>query len=157
MADPKVVHSTFVLERNFPKPPQAVFAALSQPEKVRRWHGEGQHHDVLEFSLNFQEDGTQLLKYRMKEGSPIAGALIVNESRFLQIVPNERIVTAGTMKFGDQAFSASQVTFELLPDGNGTQLICTHQGAFFEHSDGPKMREAGWNALLDKLAAELEA
>jgi hypothetical protein len=37
----------------------------------------------------------------------------------------------------------------------GTDLICTHQGAFFEGADGPQMREAGWRSLLDKLSKSL--
>ena len=35
--------------------------------------------------------------------------------------------------------------------------VCTHQGAFFENSDGPQMREHGWRALLDKLGQALAA
>jgi hypothetical protein len=31
----------------------------------------------------------------------------------------------------------------------------THQGAYFEGADGPKMREEGWKTLLDKLPKEL--
>jgi hypothetical protein len=40
-----------------------------------------------------------------------------------------------------------------VPAGLGTDLIITHQGAFFEGSDGPAMREQGWNVLADKLVA----
>ncbi len=47
------------------------------------------------------------------------------------------------------------MTIDLVPTEKGTDLICTHQGAFFEGADGPKMREAGWRTLLDKLTAEL--
>jgi len=45
------------------------------------------------------------------------------------------------------------VTFELVPTGKGADLIVTHQGAFFEGSDGPVMREQGWNRLMDTLMA----
>ena len=59
------------------------------------------------------------------------------------------------MALGEKRISASLVTIELVPTEKGTDLICTHQGAFFEGADGPKMREAGWRTLLDKLTAEL--
>ncbi len=59
------------------------------------------------------------------------------------------------MTLGDKRISASLVTIELLPTDKGTDLICTHQGAFFEGSDGPQMREGGWRLLFDKLAKEL--
>jgi hypothetical protein len=36
----------------------------------------------------------------------------------------------------------------------GTELILTHQGAFFEGADGPEMREEGWRKLLERLNGE---
>ena len=61
------------------------------------------------------------------------------------------------MTLGDQRISASLVTFEFLPADKGTDLICTHQGAFFEGADGPQIREAGWRNLLDQLGNEASA
>ncbi len=159
MAEPKVVHSTFVVERSFPKPVETVFAALSKPEKVSQWFAEGERHDLLEFNLNFAEGGAQRLVYRMKEGTPVAGMVIDNEARFQEIVPNDRIVMATTMKFGGKRILASQITFELVASQKGTDLICTHQGAYF---DGDSMQmakrlEEGWNGLMDRLRKILEA
>ncbi len=151
--EPKVVHATCVVERSFSKPAGAVFAALSDPNKARRWMGGSEHSELLEFTCEFREGGKQVVKYKMGPQTPIAGAVITSEGRFQQIVQDERIVTASTMKMGERIFSASQVTFELLPTDKGTDLILTHQGAFFEGSDGPAMREQGWNTLLDHLAA----
>jgi uncharacterized protein YndB with AHSA1/START domain len=153
--EPKVVHATCVVERSFRKPAAAVFAALSDPNKVRQWMGGGDHSDLLEFGHEFREGGKQVLKYKMKPGTPIAGVVILNEGLFEQIVKDERIVMASTMKRDGQIFSASQVTFELVATDEGTDLILTHQGAFFEGSDGPEMREQGWNSLMDKLGAAL--
>ncbi len=99
--------------------------------------------------------GSQRLQSRFKAGTPFPGVEIVSQGSYLEIVPNRRIVTASTMALGGRRFSASLVTFELLPAKTGTDLICTHQGAFFEGADGPQIREAGWRTLLDKLAAEL--
>lgn len=151
--EPKVVHATCVVERSFSKPADVVFAALSEPDKVRRWMAGGRHSELIEFGCEFREGGKQLLKYRMGADTPIAGAVIANEARFQHIVPGERIVTASTMKMGDHIFSASQVTFELVPTELGTDLIITHQGAFFGGADGPERREQGWNVLADNLAA----
>jgi uncharacterized protein YndB with AHSA1/START domain len=151
--EPKVVHATCVVERSFSKPVSAVFRALSDPNKVRRWMGGSEHSELFEFSCDFREGGQQVVKYKMGPETAIAGAVITNEGRFQQIVLDERIVTASTMKMGDRIFSASQVTFELVPTDKGTDLILTHQGAFFEGSDGPAMREQGWNRLMDNLVA----
>ncbi len=151
--EPKVVHATCVVERSFSRPASAVFAALSEPGKVRQWMSGGNDSELFEFWSEFREGGEQVLKYKMGPGSPIAGEVITNEGRFQHIVPGERIVAASTMKRGNRIFSASQVTFELAPADQGTLLIITHQGAFFEGSDGPARREQGWNALADRLVA----
>jgi uncharacterized protein YndB with AHSA1/START domain len=52
-------------------------------------------------------------------------------------------------------FSVSLATVEFKPADKGTRLIFTEHGAFFDGADGPKMREAGWNELLQKLDAHL--
>jgi uncharacterized protein YndB with AHSA1/START domain len=154
-AEPKVIHSTCVVERSFPKPPATVFAALSEPDKVRRWFGEGDNHELVEFALRFAIGGTQRLTYRFKPGHPLAGKVLMNDGIFQDIVPNQRIVSASAMTIDDKRISASLVTFELLATETGTDLVCTHQGAFFEGSgpDPAKMREHGWNVLMDKLVA----
>jgi uncharacterized protein YndB with AHSA1/START domain len=157
MEQPKVIHSTFVVERSFPKPPETVFAAFSDPAKARRWYGEGDGHKVEEFTSDFRVGGVQTLRYLLKEGTPVAGMMINNQARFQEIQPNQRIVTATTMDLSGKRILASQVTIELLPNGSGTDLILTHQGAFFEGGLTPEMLEAGWQTLLEKLARELES
>ena len=155
MQEPSVIHSTFVIERSYPKPPQRVFAAFADTAQKRRWFAEGKGHDLEQFELDFRVAGNEIARYRFKEGTPFAGVLVTNEGTFQDIVPNRRVVTASTMALGDKRISASLVTIELLPTDKGTDLICTHQGTFFEGSDGPQIREAGWRSLFEKLATEL--
>lgn len=156
MVEPKVVHATCVVERTFVKPPSVVYVALSDPLKVRRWMSGGSSSELIEFQSDFVEGGKQFVKYRMGPDTPIAGAVITNEGRIQHIVADERIVTASTMKMGERIFSASQVTYELVASEGGTRLVITHQGAFFEGSDGPERREHGWNVLADNLVSVVE-
>jgi uncharacterized protein YndB with AHSA1/START domain len=57
---------------------------------------------------------------------------------------------------GDQRISVSLATTELKPEGSGTRLIYTEQGAFLDGLDDPKMREQGTHELLDALAKALQ-
>jgi uncharacterized protein YndB with AHSA1/START domain len=155
MTEPKVVHNTFVVERKFPQPAAVVFEAFSDPAKAKRWHAADGSSDVVEFALDFREGGMERMVYKMGPQTPFPGVPLENEGRYQEIVTNERIVMASTMKIGGRRISVTQVTFELLPDGDGTELILTHQGAFLPGSDGPKMREAGWNTILDRIQAVL--
>lgn len=154
MEQSKVIHSTFTLERKFSQPTEVVFSAFSDPAKLRRWFADSKAHDTEVFTVDFRVGGEEYLRYRMTSG-PVAGMAIENKVRYQVIAPNERIVTASTMSVEGRPISASQVTIELLATKEGTDLICTHQGAFFENSDGPQLREQGWRLLMDKLAAEL--
>jgi uncharacterized protein YndB with AHSA1/START domain len=154
MEERSVIHSTFVIERSYPATPERVFAAFADPAKKRRWFVEGDHHQVEHYEMDFRVGGKESARFRFKEGTPLKGIACTNETVYEDIVPNRRIVFASTMAIGDKRISASLATVELLPSEAGTDLICTHQGAFFEGADGPEMREEGWRKLLERLTKE---
>lgn len=95
------------------------------------------------------------MQYRFKGGTPFPGVALNSDGSYQDIVANQRIVTASTMSIGGRRISSALVTIELLEADDGTDLICTHQAAFYEGSDGPQMREAGWRKLLGQLESEL--
>lgn len=155
MSEPRAVHSTFVIEKSYPKPRERVFAAFADPTKKRRWFAEGGHSDLEHFELDFRIGGFERARSRFKAGTPVAGAVMETEGIHLEIVPDRRIVIASGMTVGNRRISAALVTVELLRAENGTDLVLTHQAAFFEGADGPEMREQGWRAILDRLGKEL--
>ena len=155
MEQPRVIHSTFIVERSFSRPPETVFAAFADPAKARRWYAEGEGHELEEFASDFRVGGTQTLRYKLGPGTPVAGMTINNQARYQEIQPNRRIVMATTMDLEDKRILATQVTVEFMSNGNSTDLILTNQGAFFENGLSPQMLEAGWRGLLEKLAREL--
>jgi uncharacterized protein YndB with AHSA1/START domain len=150
-----VLHSTFVVERSYPVPPERVFAAFSDPAKKRRWFAESPGREVEEFTMDFRVGGNSDIRFSFKPGSPFPGKILDNHIHFQDIIPNQRIVYAYTMIMDGRPFSASLATFVFVPTATGTDLIFTDQGAFFEGSDGPQMREQGWRKLLESLATQL--
>src|SRR6202022_1641279 len=154
MEQQSVIHSTFVIERSYPATPERVFNAFADPAKKRRWFVEGDHHEVEHYELDFRIGGKERARFRFKEGTPLKGIACTNDTIYQDIVPNRRVVFASTMSVGEKRISASLGTIEFLPSETGTDLIFTHQGAFFEGSDGPEMRAEGWRKLLDQLTEE---
>ena len=95
------------------------------------------------YELDFRVDGRERARFRFKEGTPLKGIACTNQSIYQDIVPNRRVVFASTMSVGEKCISASLATVEFLPSETGTDLILTHQGAFFEGADGPADARGG--------------
>ena len=81
MADPKVTHSTFVIERIYKASPEKIFAALSDPIKKRRWFVEGPGFEVLEFVIDFRVGGKERSSFKSPLDSPLKGAPLTKIGR----------------------------------------------------------------------------
>jgi uncharacterized protein YndB with AHSA1/START domain len=156
MPEPNVNHSTFVVERTYPQSPARVFASFAQAGRKRRWYAEGDH-EIQEYDLDFRVGGAERFRYRFKEGHPIAGSEINNESIYQDIVQEHRIVFTQKMALNGNPVSIAVITLEFLPAGDGTELVLTNQGTYVGWPDGAKMVEMGWNSLLDRLRNDVAA
>jgi uncharacterized protein YndB with AHSA1/START domain len=147
MTDRFVTHATFCLERLYAPSPARVFAAWADPEAKARWFaGPGGEHE-----LDFRVGGREVNRGR-HDGGPI----LTFESRYRDIVPDERIVYTSTLCAGEDLATVSLTTVEFHPASEGgTRLLLTEQGAFLDGREEPSWREQGTAEWLDALAAEL--
>jgi uncharacterized protein YndB with AHSA1/START domain len=143
-------HDSFTIERTYPASHQRVFSAFANQETKLRWFAEGEGWEVDEFTVDFREGGRELARFQFKGGAPIR-----NDTVYLDIVPDQRIVFAYTMTVGEKHVSASLATVEFASAGDGTRLTFTEQAAFFDGADGRSRREGGWGTLFRRLGEEL--
>lgn len=152
MSERSVTHASFTLEREYPHPPDRVFAAFAEPEAIRAWMVEGEDWDVESFDMDFRVGGLQTSSFRFRDGPEIH-----NHTVYQDIVPDERIVYAYSMTVEGERISASLTTVELRAVDGGTALVLTEQDAFLDGHDGLESRKGGTDGLLDDLGAWLDA
>ena len=145
MSERSVEHDTFTIERTYDAPPGRVFSAWADPAAKARWFGPGESHE-----MDFRVGGREHLSVRGPDGASYSF-----DSRFQDIVPDQRIVHAYDMHREQTRISVSLATIEFKPAGEGTRLVLTEQGAFLDGEDDPALRVQGTGGLLERLAAEL--
>jgi len=151
MTKRSVVHATFTVERNYDFPPARVFDAFADTAAKRRWFAEGDGWTIEEFVADFRPGGFERSRFRFRDGPPMR-----NDTVYQDIVPNERIIIAYSMMFGEDRISSSLATMEFKPAGKGTRLVLTEQGAYLDGHDNVPQREEGTRGLLEALALELK-
>ena len=150
-AEHSLAHAQFTLQRSYPASPQRVFKAWSDPAQKNRWLVEGEGWAITEYSHDFRVGGREHGRFAQKAGDPV----YTNDTVYLDIVENRRIVLAYAMARDGNAISASLLTVELQAEGSGTRLVLTEQGAFLDRRDSSLQREQGWEELLTALGREI--
>ncbi|HWQ86941.1 SRPBCC domain-containing protein [Brevundimonas sp.] len=139
----------FTVVRRYDARPARVFAAFSDREIKQRWMGcEEVSAPVIE-RLDFEVGGREISR-----GGGQDGAEHLFDGRFLDIVPDRRIVFAFVMHVGGRKISASLGTVEFTPDREGTVLTFNEQGVYLGE-DGWAEREEGTAVGMDQLGAWL--
>jgi uncharacterized protein YndB with AHSA1/START domain len=144
MSERSVTHATFVLERLYDATPARVFAAWADAESKARWFS-----CHASYRLDFRVGGRETTS-----GGEEGGPVYSYEARFQDIVPGRRIIYSYDMHEDDRRISVSLATVELDPEGEGTRLIFTEQGAFLD-GDRSGIHERGTAVGLERLEEEL--
>lgn len=152
-----ITHDTFTLKKIIAAPPARVFAAWADPAQKRQWFVEADSGDwqTLDYRTDFRVGGREQGRFVLLAKTPAEGEH-VNETVYLDIVPDSRIVYAYTMALNGRIHSASLATVRFTEAGTGTRVSYTEQGAFYDRGDGVAGRKGGWTSLLDALAKFLK-
>jgi uncharacterized protein YndB with AHSA1/START domain len=138
---------SLTLRRRLNAPPEKVYAAWTDPQKIARWFGPASVKAGSEqASIDARVGGRYCVSFTMESGEyhEVGGV-------YREMVPNARLVFSWAWHSTPERQSV--VTVLLKPDGDGTLLTLTHE-QFFDSAarDG---HQRGWNGALEKLARYL--
>src|SRR5262245_39684406 len=132
---------SLTIKRRLNAPPAKVFAAWTDPEKLKRWFGPP-GVEMLSAESELRVAG----RYRFVGRSP-NGELHDVSGVYREVVRNQRLVFTWAWKSTPER--ESLVTIELKPDDDGTLLTLTHE-QFFDEAARDRHQQ-GWNGALNKL------
>jgi uncharacterized protein YndB with AHSA1/START domain len=130
----------------FDAPREVVFAAWTQPDRLKRWWGPGFFETVFA-EIDLRRGGRYELL--LEPGS----MRLVGE--FREVTPPQRLVYTWRWVDGVPDTRESLVTIEFRQAGTGTEVVLVHDSFV---GPGPvEMYDEGWRSGLDKLRAFLRA
>ena len=144
-------HGTFRIERRYAAAPARVWAALTEPAAKAKWFtAPPGTWELVERTIDIRVGGRERLKGRWQ-----TGLVSCFDALYHDVVPGRRLIYSYEMHLDDKKISVSLATMEIAPDGDGTTLTLTEQGAFLDGYDDAGAREHGTNQLMDMLGASL--
>ena len=146
-----VTHDTFVIERIYDVPVAQVFGAWADPILKARWFAGSADALGAGYELDFRVGGLEV-----NRGGPPGGTVYTYESKFRDIVPEQRIVYTYEMYADEDRISVSVATVQFRSQEASTHLVLTEQGVFLDGHDTVAQREEGTRSLLDSLATILQ-
>jgi uncharacterized protein YndB with AHSA1/START domain len=153
MTKQTIDHASFTITRDFKAAPERVYRAHLDKAAKQRWFTAGEGFETFKYEIDACVGG-----HEVWHGGHQGGPKITNDTYYLDLVENERIIVAYEMTIGGQRISASLLTILIEPHGSGSRLTLTEQGAYLADGDaGVTGREAGTRQLLEALAKEVDA
>ena len=117
-----------------PLDPEATFALITQPERLRRWM-------AVAARVELRPGGDY--RWTVTPGHTAAGTVV-------DVEPGKRVVFSWGWEDGDPAPGGSTVTLTLTPVDAGTEVRLVHDGLNDEQA---AHHAVGWNHFMDRLVA----
>lgn len=147
-----VAHGSFRLERSFGAKREQVWRAFTDRAAKDKWFTGGKAYTTIKREMDVRPGGREHASGRWD-----SGMVSVFDAVYFDVVPNERLVYSYEMHLDERKISVSLATIELHDEGSGTRVVVCEQGAFLDGYDDAGSRERGTRALLDAVAASLQA
>src|SRR5579862_9760082 len=145
----KPQHATITLEHSYPAPPERVFAEFADPVARARWSAPS--NDALIYDeADFRVGGKDAFRC-----GPKGDLRFFGETRYLHIVPNERVVSSETVDVDGQRLAIALTTLDFEPRDEGTNLTVTVQVVSFGGPDMIHGYESGNKSALKNLSQYL--
>ena len=141
--------TTIRIKRTFRAPVEAVFAAWTSAEMLRRWYGPGADWDVPLAELDLRVGGTLRVAMRGPGGDIVGGA-----GEYREIDPPRRLVFTWTWDRGHVGERTQLVEVEFTDNRDGTTTVVLTNGGMRDAEEGESHRE-GWEGSFDNLDAVL--
>lgn len=145
----KTLHDKIVMERIYNASPARVFAAWEGVEVRLRWSipfpEAGAAYDQAEFRVG----GLDIMRCGARDDMRFLAHV-----RYLEILPDARIVMAESIAEDGKFRAASLITIEFEPIGEATRQTVTMQVSALDGSGMLDGYNSGWSAALDNLANE---
>lgn len=151
-AERQARHHVIELNRHFDYAPELVFFAYANPGAKRAWFTGPPDWDSRWGEMDFRVGGRET-----SSGGPKGEWTSRYDSRFLDIVPNERIINAFSMYIDERLITCSLATTEFRAANGGTDVSLTEQIVFLDGADHLENRIHGTAAIFDMLDAWLKA
>jgi uncharacterized protein YndB with AHSA1/START domain len=147
----KLEHATIQLQESYSAAPERVFAEFADPAARARWSAPS--NDALIYDeADFRIGGRDVFRCGPKGDPKFRG-----ETQYLDIVPNERVVSSETVEMGGRRLAVALTTLTFEPAADGTRLTVTLQIVSFVGSDMIRGYESGNKSALRNLSVHLNS
>ncbi|HLO98410.1 MAG TPA: SRPBCC domain-containing protein [Fimbriimonas sp.] len=145
-------HETFVITRHLKCSIERAYAGWADPDLKEKWfHGPTGQWRAVERRMEFVVDGCEYLKGEFDDNETSTF-----DSRYLEIVPLERIVYAYRMYVNHDLISVSLATVAFQKESTGTKMTFTEQAVYYGDRFGGKDRLEGSEWLLNNFEEEID-
>jgi uncharacterized protein YndB with AHSA1/START domain len=137
--------TAIVIERTFRAPAEAVFAAWTTPEMLRRWYQPGADWDIPLAQLDLRVGGRLRVVMRDPAGEVFGGG-----GEFREIDPPRRLVFTWTWDRPEAGAGTQLVEVDLTDNADGTTtVVLTNRG--LRGTESMESHRDGWDASFDNL------